>query len=250
MRWFVGLALLMFSVPPVFAQQTSGDLEPRVRAEFEQHLQKITARIERMEQELAKMKRVLQERSDQREELIRRRVAELVRESKPAGGSDTASAKLLVAEGWQAWQKQDWRTALEKFQAAKDKDPSDANMLNGLGWTQFNIGEHESALETFDAALAIDPTQAGAMNGVGQVLLATGRTGEAIERLTAATESLIEEFGEARVVQQGMTASWVGLVRSLARDGQTEAAKRWVERYQKHAPDDPTAKMMLRELGG
>lgn len=199
-------------------------------------------RIETIEENLAKLKADYHRNLEKKQAWIESRIAA----RKKTKSISPEELKLISAEAWSAWRKQDWRTALKKFKLARTHAPKDANVLNGLGWTQFNIGDAEAAQKTFEAGLKIEPNHGGLTNGYGQCLLATGKFDEAIEALRKSTEKLIEQHGEAEVVQGQMTASWLTLIRVANKHGKHDVAIDWAKRYLKHAPTDQQVKQLLK----
>ena len=240
-------------VPVGWAEDANANVRDQVQKEFEVHLDRLRERVDATEEALERIKVELQRREEKADELIAARVAQLLGEratgSKQPGEAavDAATAPVLSAEGWKAWQKQDYRVALVKFQAAVAKEPQYAAALNGLGWTQFHLNEHEKALATFEKTLKVNPTVSGAVNGIGQCLLALGRFDEAETKLTKATEDLIGQYGEANVVTDGLTASWSGLINVLLKRKKYDEAIQWCERYLQHQPDDVTVTSMLQK---
>ncbi len=254
----LSLGVIVLSPGTSAADGSTQEVESRVREEFQTHLDRLRDRVDAMEKSLSRIKSDLKRREEKADELIATRVAQLIADGRSKPGPtntpliDSASAPLLSAEGWKAWQQQDWRTALQKFELALSKDPKHAASLNGLGWTQFHLGEHEAALTTFEKTLQIDPAASGAANGVGQCLIALGRLEEAETKLTRATEDLIAKHGQGPVVTAGMTASWMGLIQVLLKRQKYEEAGAWCQRYLQHKPGDEMVMAMLRqaEAGG
>lgn len=233
-------------VTPVTHADDTEKIQAEVRESFQANLDSLRVRVEKAESALEQIKDELKLRESRSDEMIAKRLAELVGEKMDVDEADV-SAEILSSEGWKAWSKQDWRTAEVKFKKALDKDPKLAVAMHGLGWVQFNTGASEKVLATFEKTLELDSNMSGAMNGIGQALLALGRLDEAEARLTQATQELIKQYGEASVVAGGMTASWSGLVRTLLKKGDREKAAQWANRYLKHKPEDEMMKALLAE---
>jgi Flp pilus assembly protein TadD len=232
---------------PQDSEAKPDSIEALVRQSFESQMKEQRERIERAEAELQEIRKEFERRSEAADEIIARRVRELL------GKSDTSvdeSADLLSAEGWQAWRSREWRTALGKFKEAVELDPKHVAALNGLGWTQVHLGHYENAIKTFREALKIEPQHAGAMNGLGQSLMALGRLDEAEKELLQATLSSIDEFGEAVAIKSNVTASWFGLVQVLIRQEKLDEAKVWANRYLKHDPGQKVMQGLLEQASG
>lgn len=224
-----------------------------VQNQFETRLNQLQKRVSKMEMALLRIKEEVKALEANADDLIAKRVAELMNGGEASSSSialnsaEDVPASVLSAEGWAAWRKQDYPVAWTKFQAALAKEPEQVRSLNGLGWAQLSLRDYEDALKTFEKTLAIDPKVSGATNGIGQCLIALGRLDEAADQLTKATEEIIEQYGEAKVVKQGMTASWLSLIRTHVKLGQTEEAVRWCNRYLAHKSDDAMVLGLLQE---
>lgn len=223
-------------------------IETLVRQSFQLQTELQKARVEKAETDLQRIKTQLQQRQKSAEAIIRDRVEQLVASSQAKASEDADQpASLLSAEGWTAWQKRDWRTALQKFQAALSKEADNEAARNGLGWTYVHLQDYDQAISEFKIILKDAPTHPGALNGLGQSLLALGRLDDAERELLKATEDLISELGEAETVRRGATASWYGLIRTYIKKGDDAAAMKWAQRYLKHKPDDKMIKAMLEQ---
>ncbi|MCA9135950.1 MAG: tetratricopeptide repeat protein [Planctomycetales bacterium] len=223
-------------------------IELLVRQSFELETQLQMARVEKAQADLQRIKSQLQERQQNAEQIIKDRVDQLVQQSEMAAQKDADTpASVLSAEGWAAWNKRDWRTALAKFQAALSKDPEYENAQNGLGWTYVHLQEHDKAIAEFKKLLKKSPTHGGAMNGLGQSLLMQGKLDDAERELLKATEDAISQWGEAKAATEGV-AAWYGLVRTYQQKKDYLRAKNWAQRLLKHKPGDETMNAMLREI--
>ena len=237
------------------ADGDSDELRTAVEESFDVAAQIHEARITKIEQQLAKLRDDYRRNLDGRDRWIDRRVERLTAGTAspsapatppaPKGRVPNVPVELIAREGWDAWRKQDWRTALEKFNQAIAIKPEDASILNGLGWTQFNIGQHAEALATFEKGLALAPGHGGLKNGRGQALLTLGQTEEAIKVLEETTQELIDQHGAGAVVRNGLTASWQTLIRTALDTGDKATAEQWAERYLKHKPNDTQVKTLL-----
>ena len=255
--WFGGylivtLILVLSTSTELIAAPQDSDASPEsiealVRRAFESQMKEQRERIEKAEAELQAIKKDFERRSDAADEIIARRVRELLGKAEDPVED---SASLLSAEGWQAWRNHEWRTALTKFKEALAIDPGHVAALNGLGWTQVHLGEYEKAVKSFRDALKIEPQYAGAMNGLGQSLMALGRLDEAEQELLTATQSSIDEMGEAVAIKRSVTASWFGLVQVLIRQKKMVEARNWANRYLKHDPDQENMQRLLEQAGG
>ncbi len=232
----------------VMADESEQSIEAKVRESFEQQMKSQEARIAKAEADLKRIKLQFERRLANAEQIIDQHAKMLAQTDKISDTEDPdVSAAVLASEGWKAWQKQDWRTALSKFESAIQKDPKAANTINGLGWTYLHLGEYDKSLETFGKAMAIDPTHLGVLNGIGQCLMAMGRLDDAKTKLVEATQAVIDQMGEEVAIKNGATASWFGLVRLLIQKGDYVDAKIWAERFLKHKPDDVDMQSMLKQ---
>ncbi len=107
-------------------------------------------------------------------------------DSTAVAGDSEEKAAALSAEGWQLWQKQDLKPAIEKFEAAVKLDPKNAAAWNGLGWDNFNSGKAEAAQTAFKKVIALEPKHPAALNGLGQIALSQRNYREAEEYLLQA----------------------------------------------------------------
>ena len=215
-------------------------VESLVRETFYLQTQLQLARIEKAEADLNRIKRELKDRQENAESIIAKRVAEVegIQKTKNHSGEGidaSHSAERLTAFGWAAWRKQDWESALPKFQAAVKKDPSLRAARNGLGWTHLHLGEYDLAIEQFKLILKEMPDHAGAKNGLGQSYLAQGKLSDAERVLLEATNDAIKSMGEKQAVS---AASWYGLIRTYMQQKDYESAHEWAERFLKHEPNE------------
>lgn len=223
-------------------------IETLVRQSFELETQLQMSRVEKAQADLQRVKLQLKERQKNAEQIIKDRVDQLVKQDGlKADQSANIPASVLSSEGWAAWNKHDWRTALTKFQAALAKDPQDATAQNGLGWTYVHLREYDKAIAEFKRLLKKSPTHGGAMNGLGQSLLMQGKLDEAERELLKATEDVISQWGETKAASEGV-AAWYGLARTYMRKKDYSNARKWIERYLKHKPNDQIMNAMLKEI--
>lgn len=220
----------------------TGVIEAMVRHQFEQQTKRHAERIAKAEANLEQIRLRFQQRQQNAETIMAEQVAAIQKRAGTAPAApaapDDAPASVLSTEGWQAWQKRDYRKSLGLFEQAIAKEPKNAAALNGLGWTLLHLGEHERSIEILQRVLKIEPQHLGALNGIGQNFAAMGKPDEAVTQLTKATLAVIDEFGEATAVKNQMTASWHGLVRLLVQQKKYDEALDWAERYLRHAPGD------------
>lgn len=235
------------------------EVEARVRESFAMQTKLQAKRIELAEEKLAQIKRRHQERIENAEELIARQIAMLTGDGPTTPGSPKVEgiplppmvdvpASALAAEGWQLWRQRKLPDALGKFKASVAKDQTDANAYNGLGWTLLNLGEAKDAMEAFRKALKLEPTHGAALNGVGQSFVALGELEAAEAELINATQSVIAQLGEETVVRQGITASWVSLVRVAIELKHWDVARDWASRYLQHKADDAVMKSYIEQI--
>ncbi|MGB7348087.1 MAG: tetratricopeptide repeat protein [Pirellulaceae bacterium] len=238
------------SLNPSEALESNEDaIRSLVKKSFQLQMQLQQMRIAKAELDLAKVKQQFAARMHAETSIIDARVAELTKTKSQTkiDGDDDVPASVLSAEGWKAWNKQDWRTALAKFNQAIEKGDTNANTLNGLGWTYLHLGEHEKAIYHFIKAQKIDPKHGGVLNGLGQSMMALGKFDEAKEILKQTVEDINEEMGEGVAVQRGVTAAWFALVRLHIQMKERQPAIALAKRYLKHKSDDKMMKQMLRQ---
>ena len=162
--------------------------------------------------------------------------------------SNVEPAPVLSASGWKAWRERDYSAAHASFRAALKKDETHEAARNGLGWTHLHLGDHDSAIKEFRIILESSPEHGGAKNGLGQALAALGQWKQAEAALAEATHDAIESMGEATTVKNQVTASWFGLIRVLIEQGKVNEASDWIERFLKHAPNDPMMLQLKEQL--
>lgn len=88
-------------------------------------------------------------------------------------------ARQVVAEGVSAWERDDFKTALDTFQGVLEEYPHFADVQNKTGLCLAMLGRLEEALEHFDNALGYNSSYAEAHLNRGIVLNDLGRFDEA-----------------------------------------------------------------------
>ena len=239
------MAMPTLAAPPAESNLKRKEIEKLVRQEFDLQMEKQRKRIEKAEAQLQEISLEFDRRMSAADDIVSRRVNELLSVSENEADDTEDSASLLSAEGWQAWRKQDWRTAMTKFQRAIKLEPENASALNGLGWTKVHLSDYKESISLFERVLKLEPQHGGAMNGIGQSLMALGRYSEAETKLLEATNSAIKQHGEAGTVNQQITASWFGLVQLYLSQGKSDEAVKWAERFLKHDSDNQMMKNLL-----
>ena len=216
-----------------------------VKQTFELQTQLQRMRITKAQADLKKVQEQFAARIRASDSIIESRVNELTKKlAANEDSTDDASAKVLSAEGWQAWRKRDWRTALSKFKSSIEKDDSDANTLNGLGWTYLHLGEHKKSLAAFEKGRDLAPEHGGILNGIGQNYRALGQYDKATEILVDTIARINEQLGEATAVRQGATAPWFALADLYLTTKQPDEAIKLAERYLKHKADANSTRRM------
>lgn len=102
--------------------------------------------------------------------------------------NDHKHARQIVARGVSAWERDDYRSALETFQEVLEDFPQFADIQNKAGLCLAMLGRLEEALDHFDAALETNPAYAEAHLNRGIVLNDLGRHEEAQRAFTRAGE--------------------------------------------------------------
>ena len=216
-------------------------IEHLVRDAFRMQIELHQLRVDHAQRKLDEVKVDLANRKRQSDAIIARRIASLAGQEventdQPTIADPELQAAARSSQGWRAWQKQDFASALPLFMEATQLDPENANAQNGLGWTLLHLGKFERAIEAFELCLKVQAQHGGALNGIGQSLMALGRHDDAEIQLIKATQAVLDEHGEAYAVKHQITASWIGLVRLYLATDQFDKAKQWIVRYQKHDP--------------
>ncbi len=76
------------------------------------------------------------------------------------------TADEFVEIGWEAFERYDYASALEHFQAAIGRDATHSDALNGAGWSSGRLpGMMETAADYFARSLASDTTEYDALGG-------------------------------------------------------------------------------------
>jgi tetratricopeptide (TPR) repeat protein len=95
--------------------------------------------------------------------------------------TDAKHARMDVARGISAWERDDFESALATFRGVLEDHPSFADVHNKAGLCLAMLGRLEEALVHFDAALAQNGSYAEAHLNRGIVLKDMGRSDEAEE---------------------------------------------------------------------
>ncbi len=221
-------------------------VEKHVRQLFAIDMRETERRIKTAEENLARIKKNYADRQRQSEKIINTRIAALMKSDEPSAVRPKKIADP-TGEGWKLWRQQDWDSALEMFKIAVEQTPNDDNAWNGLGWTDQVLGKHDMAISAFERALDLNAKNGGAQNGLGRAYLGLGELEKAEKILSAATQQTIDEYGDAKAIKLGVTASWFGLVEVYLAQNNIEQAKVWADRYLKYKPDESQMKL-LREM--
>ena len=99
---------------------------------------------------------------------------------------DDKEAREFVARGVSAWERDDYRSALETFRKVLKEHPYFADVHNKAGLCLAMLGELEEALAHFDSALKQNASYAEAHLNRGIVLNELGRHNEAQEAFSKA----------------------------------------------------------------
>lgn len=102
--------------------------------------------------------------------------------------TDPKHARQIVARGISAWEREDFESALQTFQAVLEDHPDFADVQNKAGLCLAMVGRLEEALEHFDAALEQNPSYAEAHLNRGIILNDLGRHEEAQKAFSKAGE--------------------------------------------------------------
>lgn len=102
--------------------------------------------------------------------------------------SHRLTPRQLIDRGVSAWERGDYRSALEDFQSVLEVHPGFPDIHNKAGLCLAMIGDLEGALQEFDEALTITDTYAEAHLNRAIVLQELGRFSEAREDLRRADE--------------------------------------------------------------
>jgi len=102
--------------------------------------------------------------------------------------TDPKHARMIVARGISAWERDDFESALETFQSVLADHPTFADVHNKAGLCLAMLGRLEEALNHFDAALSQNAAYAEAHLNRGIILNDLGRHEEAAEAFSKAGE--------------------------------------------------------------
>ena len=103
-------------------------------------------------------------------------------------GEDISPVKHLLERGISYWERADYKSALEDFQAVLKEYPTLPDVHNKAGLCLAMMGDHQAALVEFDAALKISDTYAEAHLNKAIVLQELGRFENARKHLQRADE--------------------------------------------------------------
>ena len=95
--------------------------------------------------------------------------------------TDSKHARMIVARGISAWERDDYESALETFRSALADHPEFADVHNKAGLCLAMLGRLEEALEHFEMAVQQNSSYAEAHLNRGLVLKDLGRGDEAQE---------------------------------------------------------------------
>lgn len=102
-----------------------------------------------------------------------------------AWSSPTGSTEPEYVAGRQAFDAQDWPTAVQHLKTAVATDPQNADAFNLLGYSLRKSGDVNAAFAAYDKALALDPKHKGAHEYLGEAYLEVGNVAKAEEQLAA-----------------------------------------------------------------
>ncbi|MGE0160043.1 MAG: tetratricopeptide repeat protein [Gemmatimonadales bacterium] len=102
--------------------------------------------------------------------------------------TDQKHARMIVARGVSAWEREDFAAALETFQGVLDEHPYFADVHNKAGLCLAMLGRLEEALGHFEKAVALNPSYAEAHLNRAIVLNDLGRHDEAAQAFNRAGE--------------------------------------------------------------
>lgn len=100
--------------------------------------------------------------------------------------TDQKHARMIVARGVSAWERDDFESALQTFLGVLAEHPYFADVHNKAGLCLAMLGRLEEALEHFDAAVAKNATYAEAHLNRGIILNDLGRHEEAADAFSRA----------------------------------------------------------------
>src|SRR5262249_32717867 len=135
-------------------------------------------------------------------------------------------------QAWQTWNRQDFASAIEKFEDSTRIDPMAANAWNGLGWSRLNNGQTDAAQRAFAKAIEIEPQQAGATNGMGFVLFGHPQYAEA------------KKYWLISLKDPESQAPLYGLVKACLLTGEYEKAADYAGKALKFSPGDKDLEAM------
>lgn len=96
--------------------------------------------------------------------------------------------QVLIAEGWAAYESQQYELAAVKFDSAKLAEPPVAEAFHGAGWSYGKLAEFEQSSSDFDRALDLDPNLPEARAGAALAYHAANRFEDAITQANTVLE--------------------------------------------------------------
>jgi len=102
--------------------------------------------------------------------------------------NDDGAVALLMRAGMEAMARQDYRSALGKFDQVVNIAPNFAEGWNKRATVRYLMGDYEASLADIDKTLALEPRHFGALSGRGLVYIELDKPELALKSFEAALE--------------------------------------------------------------
>ncbi len=128
------------------------------------------------------------------------------------GGGGGAGPKRDVSyqAGVQAIERQDWKKAIQLFQASLQWDRFNADAHNWLGYAYRNSGDMKRAFAEYEEALRLDPGHKGAHEYVGEAYVIAKDLPKAREHLAALEKLCGRTCPEYKDLEEAIDKAKVG----------------------------------------
>jgi tetratricopeptide (TPR) repeat protein len=100
--------------------------------------------------------------------------------------SHNEDTNILMRQGLQAMQQQDWPRAIALFTTMVERDPAFAEGWNKRATVYFLSGDLTASVLDIERTLLLEPRHFGALSGLGQIYLALDRKEAALKAFEAA----------------------------------------------------------------
>ncbi len=141
---------------------------------------------------------------------------ERLKSSRSVSETGKALSRLYAAQGSEAYQREQYQEAIERYQQALEFDPNSASVLRDLGWAYWKMARWDLCEKTWKRYEKAHPGQPESYNLLTQLYLLRGSYKAAIDSATHSLKLLPDQSTEK-----------LKLAKALFRDGQFERARNY-----------------------